>query len=93
MAQISLQQAMQELLKKSRFHQRIQALQIKDVWEEIMGKTIAQYTADIQLVENKLIITTHTAPLKQELMFQREKIKNRINEKLNDYAVHEVHIK
>ena len=93
MAQISLQQAMQELLKKSRFHQRVQALQIKDVWEEIMGKTIAQYTDDIQLVENKLIITTHTAPLKQELMFQREKIKNRINEKLNDYAVHEVHIK
>jgi hypothetical protein len=45
------------------------------------------------LVENKLIITTHTAPLKQELMFQREKLKNRINEKLNDYAVHEVHIK
>lgn len=93
MAQISLQQAMQELLKKSRFHLRVQALQIKDIWAEIMGKTIAQYTDDIQLIEHKLIITTNTAPLKQELMFQREKIKNSINEKLNDYAVHEVYIK
>jgi hypothetical protein len=33
------------------------------------------------------------APLKQELVFQREKIKNRLNEMLNEHAIHEVIIK
>jgi hypothetical protein len=63
------------------------------MWEELMGKTIADYTDEIQIIEKKLIITTHMAPLKQELVFQREKIKNRLNEMLNEHAIHEVIIK
>jgi hypothetical protein len=93
MAELSLGEALQQFLKNSRFKQQFQALQIKDLWEEMMGKTIANYTDDIQLIQNKLIITTHVAPLKQELIFQREKIKNRINEMMNEFAVHEVVIK
>ncbi|MFN9710838.1 MAG: DUF721 domain-containing protein [Bacteroidota bacterium] len=93
MAEQSLGEALQQYLTHSRLKQNILALQIKDVWEELMGKTIANYTDNIQLIENKLIITTHMAPLKQELLFQREKIKNRINEILNEYVVHEVMIK
>jgi hypothetical protein len=58
-----------------------------------MGKTIANYTDDIQLIDHKLMITTHMAPLKQELIFQREKIKNRLNEMLNEHAIHEVIVK
>lgn len=38
-----------------------------------MGKTIANYTDDIKLIEGQLIITTSVAPLKQELIYQREK--------------------
>jgi hypothetical protein len=93
MAELSLGEALQQFLKNSRFKQQVQAMQIKDLWEELMGKTIANYTDDIQLIQNKLIITTHVAPLKQELLFQREKIKNRVNEMMNEFAVHEVVIK
>lgn len=93
MPEVSLQQALQQFLQNSRLKQQVQALQIKDMWEELMGKTIATYTDDIQLIQNKLIITTHMAPLKQELLYQREKIKNRLNEMLNEYAIHEVVIK
>jgi hypothetical protein len=93
MAELSLGEALQQFLKNSRFKQQVQALQIKDFWEELMGKTIANYTDDIQLIQHKLIITTHVAPLKQELLYQREKIKNRINEMMNEFAVHEVVIK
>ncbi|HMO32433.1 MAG TPA: DUF721 domain-containing protein [Lacibacter sp.] len=93
MSQVSLGEALQEFLNKSRVKGRVQALQIKDVWAELMGKTIATYTDDIQLVQHQLIITTHVAPLKQELLYQKEKIRNRINELLNEHAVHEVIIR
>ncbi len=90
MGQYSINEAMQEFLKGSRIKGGIQALQIEDVWEDIMGKTIARYTDKLQIIGDKLIITTHVAPLKNELIYQKEKIKQRVNEALKQKVVNEV---
>jgi len=90
MGEYSISEAMQEFLKGSRLKGDIQALQIEDLWEEIMGKTIARYTDKLQIIGGKLIITTSVAPLKNELIFQREKIKQRVNEALKQKIVNEV---
>ena len=93
MGEMSIQQAMEQFLNQSKLKQRVRALEITDVWEELMGKTIAKYTDEIKLVNQQLIITTSVAPLKQELLFKKEKIRNRINELFNEHAVKEVIIK
>lgn len=90
MGEFSIGQAIQEFLKQSRIKGGIQALQIEDVWEQIMGKTIARYTDKLQIIGDKLIITTSVAPLKHELIYQREKIKARVNEALGQKAIAEV---
>ena len=90
MAQYSLGEAMQEFLKGSRIKGGIQALQIEDVWEEIMGKTVARYTDKLQIIGDKLIITTTVAPLKSELKYQKEKIRQRVNEALGQEVINEV---
>ncbi len=90
MGQYSISEAMQEFLKGSRIKGGIQALQIEDVWEEIMGKTVARYTDKLQIIGDKLIITTHVAPLKNELKFQKEKIRQRVNEALKQKVINEV---
>ena len=66
------------------------ALQIEDVWENIMGKTIARYTDKLQIIGDKLIINTKVAPLRQELIYQKEKIKQRVNEALGQRVIMEV---
>lgn len=58
-----------------------------------MGKTISRYTESIQLIDSKLIITTHVAPLKQELNYAKDKIIKLVNEMLGEVAVKEVIIK
>jgi hypothetical protein len=63
------------------------------VWEEIMGKTVARYTDKLQIIGNTLFITTTVAPLKNELVYNREKIKQRVNEKLGNTVIKEVVIK
>ncbi len=93
MAQYSLSEALKEFLKKSRLKGDIQALQIEDVWEEIMGKTVARYTDKLHIIGDKLFITTSVAPLKHELMYQRQKIVQRVNEKLGKNVISEVVIK
>ncbi len=90
MGEYSLGDAMKFFLNKSRLKGSIQALQIEDVWEQLMGKTIAKYTDKIQIYGKTLYITTTMAPLKQELMYQKEKILQRVNEALGENVVKEV---
>lgn len=93
MAEFSLDQAIQEFLKASRIKGGIQALQIEDVWEAIMGKTIARHTDKLQIIGDKLFITTSVAPLKNELIYQKDKIRQRVNEALKQKVINEVIIK
>jgi len=90
MSEYSLADAMKKFLESSRIKGGIQALQIEDVWEKIMGKTVARYTDKLQIIGDKLIITTHVAPLKNELVYQKEKIKQRVNEALGQQVIGEV---
>lgn len=93
LGQYSLAEALQQFLKQSRIKGNIQSLQISDVWEELMGKTIARYTDSIQIVNKTLFITTSVAPLKNELMYQKDKIIQRVNDALGDNVINEVVIR
>ncbi len=68
----------------------IQALQIEDVWEAVMGKTIARYTDNLKVINKTLYVTTNVAPLKQELLYQKDLIKKRVNEALGERVIEDV---
>ena len=93
MAEISLQDAIQQFLQKSRLKTGIQSLRIEEIWEQLMGKTIAKYTDKIQIINHTLYITSSVAPLKNELLYQKEKIIERINEAMGEKLVKDVVIK
>ena len=90
MGEYSLSDAIQQFLNKSRIKGDIQAMQIEDVWEQIMGKTIARYTDKIRIHGSTLYISSSVAPLKQELLYQKEKIIQRVNEALGERVIKEV---
>ncbi|HMT95275.1 MAG TPA: DUF721 domain-containing protein [Ferruginibacter sp.] len=92
MGELSMQDAMKQFLKKSRLKQGIQSVQIEEVWEAVMGKTIAQYTDKLEIKGRTLFITTAVAPLKNELLFQKVKIIERLNETLGEKIIDEVKI-
>lgn len=93
MGEISLQDAIKQFLQKSRLKTGIQAVRIEEVWEEVMGKTIAKYTDKIQIINSTLFITTSVAPLKNELLYQKEQIIERVNDALGEKTIKEVVIK
>jgi len=90
MGEYSMADALKQFLKQSKLKGSVQALQIEDVWEKIMGKTIARYTENIRIKGNTLYIGTTVAPLRQELLYQKEKIIQRVNEALGEKAISEV---
>jgi hypothetical protein len=93
MGEYSLQEAMQQFLKNSRLKNGIQAVKIEEIWEQIMGKTIAKYTEKIQIIGTTLFITSNVAPLKNELLYQKEKIIERINEAMGEKVIKDVVVK
>jgi len=90
MGELSLQDAMRRFLKQSRLEKGVQAVQIEDIWEQVVGKTIAKYTDSIQLNGNTLFISSQVAPLKNELIFQKKQIIQRVNELMGEQVVNDV---
>lgn len=84
---------MRKFLQGSQLKGSIQALQIEAVWEQLMGKTVARYTDRIRIHGQTLYVETSIAPLRQELLYQKETIIQRVNEAMGEKVVREVVIK
>lgn len=93
MGEYSLGDALRKFLQQSQLKGAVQALQIEEIWEQIMGKTVARYTDKIQIHGQTLYVNTTVAALRQELLYQKENIIKRVNEALGERVIQEVVIK
>ena len=80
-------------MNKSKLKNGVRAVQIEGIWAEVMGKTIAKHTDKIEIINQTLFITTTVGPLKQELVYQKEKIIERINEVMGETVIKQVVIR
>lgn len=70
---------------------RFDELNIKDTWQSVMGKPIAEQTQNIYLKNNILHIKIVSSVLRQELMMHKSKIRNLINEKFRCEMVKDIY--
>jgi len=90
---LSLQEAMQDMLKEYRLKPQYDETRVRALWEKLMGKTIATYTANISVKKNVLHLTILSAPLKHELSYAKDKIKNLLNEEMGEEYIKDVVIR
>lgn len=90
---LSLQEAMKDMLQEYRLTPQLNETRVKILWEKLMGKTISTYTSNIQVRKNVLYLTILSAPLKHELSFGKEKIKALLNEEMGEEYIKEVVIR
>ena len=93
MGEYSLGDALRKFLNQSQLKGSIQALQIEEIWEQIMGKTVARYTDKITIHGQTLYVSTTVAALRQELLYQKDNIIKRVNEALGEKVIKEVVIR
>ena len=93
MGEYSLGDALRKFLHQSQLKGSIQALQIEEVWEQIMGKTVARYTDKISIHGHTLYVNTTVAALRQELLYQKDNIIQRVNEVMGEKVIAEVVIR
>ena len=90
MGEYSIGEAIKNMVNKSNLRNGVRAVQIEEVWENVMGKTIAKYTDKIKIINYTLFITTNVGPLKKELMYQKPQILQRINEAFGEKIITQV---
>ena len=85
--------ALKQFINKSKLKSGLRSVQIENIWEELMGKTIARYTDKIEIINQTLFIYTSVGALKNELIYQKQKIIERVNEAFNEKIISDVVIK
>ena len=90
MGEYHIGDAIKGMVGKSNLKNGVRAVQIEEVWEQLMGRTISKYTDKIKIINQTLFITTHVGPLKNELSFQKAQIIVRINEAFNEKIITDV---
>lgn len=90
MGEYHIGDALKKMVAKSNMRSQLQAVQIEAVWEQLMGKTISKYTETIKIVNHTLFISTTVGPLKNELMYQKKIIIERVNDAFGEAVVKEV---
>ena len=90
---ITIQDALKDMIQELRIGPQLGETRVKSLWEQLMGKTISTYTSNISVRKNVLYLTILSAPLKQELSYAKDKIKNLLNEELGEEFIKEVVIR
>ncbi len=93
MGEYHIGDAIKGMVNKSNLRNGLRAVQIETLWEEIMGKTIAKYTDKIEIIKHTLFIHTAVGPLKNELLYQKPQIIERVNEAFGEKVISEVVIR
>lgn len=88
--EMSLKEAIEKLMEHYHIEDRYRFEQIKNKWEDIVGKMIAQRTDRLSLKHGTLYITLNSSTLKQELSFMKADLIRRLNEEATKEIIKEI---
>ena len=88
--QESLGEVIDRMLDVYRLRSGLTELSIQSDWPKIAGPAIASRTDEVILRGSKLIIRLNSPALRQELHYQREQIKDNVNQFIGRNTVKEI---
>ena len=89
----TLSEALQEMIHEFRLGSQLNERRVQTLWHELMGKTISTYTTNVTVRKNVLYLTIVSAPLKHELSYAKDKIRDLLNKELGEEYIREVVIR
>lgn len=74
-----INEIIQEILNKSNLKGRLDETTITKKWEEVVGKTMAQYTRNVYVSKGILHVEVTSSVVRNELMMNRSTLIERLN--------------
>ncbi|MEO1258747.1 MAG: DUF721 domain-containing protein [Bacteroidota bacterium] len=88
-----LSDVLKGMMDSMKWKEKLHETTIRDTWRDKMGTTINHHTKEIRYRREKLYIFIESSSLKQELSYEREKIKAMMNRALGGDYVKDVMIR
>ncbi len=76
--------------KEQRLKKGLQKASIKDLWRELWGENIANYTQGLVFRNGILTVYLNSSTLREELNRKKEDIQREMNEKLGEEAIQKI---
>lgn len=86
----TLKEAIQDFLKSENMDGKLTEINIINNWEKIVGKLIAGQTSKMYFHDGKLHLQITSAPLRQELNYQRFKLVELVNKEARRELIKDV---
>ena len=83
---------MQEYVKSPGIRKQYLKVIIKEAWTNLMGPMVVKYTKSLALKKGKLHINVTSAPLRQELLINKIKIIQNMNEAIGEQLIEDISV-
>ena len=65
---------------------------IPQVWSELMGNVVVQFTGEMEVKNGILYVHIHSAALRQQLFEQRHQIVKKLNDKVGSTVIKDIRL-
>tara|TARA_A100001015_G_scaffold237953_1_gene270714 strand:+ start:3618 stop:3920 length:303 start_codon:yes stop_codon:yes gene_type:complete len=86
----SVSKVLDEIIQSKALNNGITNARINELWFELMGNNIFNYTEKISLKGKTLFVSLNNAALREELNYGKERIKKMINDQLGKETIGKV---
>lgn len=84
---LSISEALKEFISENKLQKGMDKIEIKNVWDDLMGNGVNKYTTDVRLQNETLYVQLSSAVLREELSYGKEKIIKLINDEMGKQVV------
>ncbi len=88
--QFTLSEAINAFIKENKFDKNINEATLRSNWEAIMGNVIAKHTTKLFLKEKELHIYINSSIVKNEMLYNKHKAIQLINDWLNQSLIDDI---
>ena len=78
----NISKVLEDVISQKHFKVGIDNLRVQEAWVKTMGENIQKYTYNVEFKKGKLYIKLKSSVLKEELIFEKNKVINLINQEL-----------
>ena len=90
---VSLGDALSQWLKLSGHGARLKDAEAEAAWKEVMGEAVSRKTRYLRVRDGVMTVELDSAPMKEEFLMARTRIRTLINEHLGSEVIREVLIR
>ena len=87
---LALKEILDKVVNQKQLKRGMQNIRVCNSWQEVMGKNIFSYTDQVRYSNKILYVKIKSAPLKMELKFNLDLIKNKLNKHLEKSLIKKV---